>query len=94
MLIVAGKIYVDPVVRSQYLDDCVAVVEAARSFDGCLDFALTADTVEPGRINVYERWKSDEQLERFRGSGPEGPQAEQIRDAEVHKYRISAVEEP
>ncbi len=25
---------------------------------GCLDFALSADLVEPGRINIFERWES------------------------------------
>jgi quinol monooxygenase YgiN len=34
-------------------------VEAARASAGHLDFAPTADTTDPARINVHERWESD-----------------------------------
>ena len=71
-----------------------AVVQQARTAPGCLDFAITADPVEPDRVNVYERWESDAHLERFRGSGPDTGQTAQIRDALVRKYRISATEDP
>jgi quinol monooxygenase YgiN len=94
VLIVAGSLYVDPDRRDAYLADCVEVVRQARSAPGCVDFAISADLVEPGRINVYERWESDEQLLDFRGSGPAGEQAVAILGAEVHRYRISGVEAP
>ncbi|MGC1211373.1 MAG: antibiotic biosynthesis monooxygenase family protein [Micromonospora sp.] len=94
MFIVAGTLYVDPAERDAYLASCVEAVRAARSAPGCVDFAVSADLVEPGRINVYERWESDEQLLAFRGSGPTDEQAAAILGAEVHKFRISAVEAP
>lgn len=72
MFIVAGTLYVDPARRDAYLASCVEVVRAARSAPGCVDFAVSADLVEPGRINVYERWESDKQLLDFRGAGPDG----------------------
>ncbi len=43
---------------------------------------------------MYERWESDEHLERFRGSGPDAGQTTQLRDAHVRRYRISATEDP
>ncbi|BCL15902.1 putative quinol monooxygenase [Micromonospora sagamiensis] len=94
MLIIAGTLHVDPAARDEYLAGCRLVVDAARAAVGCLDFALTADLLDPGRINVYERWASDEQLLAFRDSGPSDEQTVAIRDASVHKYRISAVEAP
>lgn len=94
MFIVAGTLYVDPTERDAYLASCVEAVRAARSAPGCVDFAVSADLVEPGRINVYERWESDEQLLAFRGSGPTDEQAAAILGAEVHKFRISGVEAP
>ncbi|QDY06711.1 antibiotic biosynthesis monooxygenase [Micromonospora sp. HM134] len=94
MFIVAGSLYVDPAERDAYLASCVEVVRQARSAPGCVDFAIGADLVEPGRINVYERWESDDELLAFRGSGPEQEQVAAIRGAEVHRYRISAVEAP
>ncbi|NGN65208.1 antibiotic biosynthesis monooxygenase [Streptomyces sp. A7024] len=94
MIIIAGQLRVDAADRDAYLTGCAKVVEQARAAAGCLDFALSADALEPDRINVYERWETDEDLARFRGAGPEPEQAAQIRDAEVHKYRISGVEAP
>jgi quinol monooxygenase YgiN len=94
MLIIAGRLQVDPDARDRYLDGCVEVVRLARAAEGCLDFALTADAVDPSRINVYERWESDEALHRFRDTGPDSQQTEQVLDADVRKYRISATEDP
>lgn len=94
MLIIAGRLHVDPGSRETYLAGCVAVVEQARGSAGCLDFALTADLIDPSRVNVFERGESDDDLHRFRGSGPEAEQTAQIRDAAVSKYRISTIEEP
>ena len=94
MLIIAGHLLVDPEDRDAYVADCGTVVEAARRSPGCLDFALTADTLDPARINVYERWESDDQLMAFRGAGPDDDTSARIRGAEVQKYRISAVEGP
>ncbi|MFC0532471.1 putative quinol monooxygenase [Phytohabitans kaempferiae] len=94
MIIIAGWLRVEPAAREAYLADSRKVLEQARSAPGCLDFSLTADLIEPDRINVFERWESDEQLAAFRGAGPEGDQAAQILDASVAKYRISAEEPP
>ena len=80
--------------RDAYLDSCAGIVESARQAPGCLEFSITADLLEADRINVFERWESDEQLEGFRGGGPSSDQADRIRSAEVQKYRISSVEEP
>jgi quinol monooxygenase YgiN len=92
MIIVAGWLAVDPEARAAYLEACREVLVQARSAPGCLDFVLTADPLEPGRINVFERWESDEDLARFRGNGPSDAQTAEIRDASVARYRISAVE--
>jgi quinol monooxygenase YgiN len=91
MVIVAGHILVDPDERDAYLEGCRQVVEAARRTDGCLDFAITADLVDPSRINVYERWESTEAVEAFRGDGPSADQQAAIRSASVAEY--GAVEE-
>ncbi|HWM07025.1 MAG TPA: antibiotic biosynthesis monooxygenase family protein [Actinophytocola sp.] len=92
MIIVSGEIHVAPEQRADYVAGCRVVVEAARSASGCLDFTISADLLEPGRINVYERWDTDEDVERFRGDGPPAEQQAQILDASVARYRISSVE--
>ncbi|WP_067480269.1 putative quinol monooxygenase [Actinomadura hibisca] len=94
MIIIAGKLWVAAADRDAYLTGCSKVMEQARATAGCLDFALSPDPIEPDRINVYERWETDEALAHFRGTGPEPEQTAQIHDAEVNKYRISDVEAP
>lgn len=94
MLIIAGHLQVDPADRDRYVADCASVVTQARGAAGCLDFALTADTLDRGRVNVFERWESDEALAGFRGSGPDAGISGRILGAEVRKYRISATEDP
>jgi quinol monooxygenase YgiN len=94
MLIIAGWLEVDPADRDGYLADCVPVLQQAATAPGCLDFVLAADPLLPGRIRVFERWESDEDLTRFRGAGPDTGQTDRILGADVRKYRISAVEAP
>jgi quinol monooxygenase YgiN len=88
VIIVAGSVLVDPESRDAYLEGCHAVVAGARKAPGCLDFALSADLLEHGRINVYERWDSAEALARFRGSGPQGDQLAQLREIRVSEYDV------
>jgi len=95
MLIIAGVLRVDPETRDDHLAGCREVLAQARRAPGCLDFALTADVLDPDRINVFERWESDAHLEAFRGSGPSPEQVAAIRSsADVARYRISSVEAP
>lgn len=88
MIIIAGALHVDPSRRAAYLDGCAEVVTQARQTDGCRDFALSADLLDPGRINVFERWDSEMQLQQFRGSGPDAGQQEAIVSADVREYRV------
>ena len=55
MVIVAGHITVEPRQRESYPAGCVSVVEQARGTAGCLDFAIPADLIDPGRVNIFER---------------------------------------
>ncbi|WBB95692.1 MULTISPECIES: antibiotic biosynthesis monooxygenase family protein [unclassified Solwaraspora] len=94
MIIIAGALYVEPAGRPAYLAECQPVVQAARAAKGCRDFSLSADLVEPDRINVYERWESEAELLRFRGSGPSSGQTAAIRDARVERFEVSSVGPP
>ena len=91
MVIVAGHLMVDPGEREAYLAGCVAVVEAARRAPGCLDFAITADLVDPGRIVVYERWETQAAVEAFRGGGTSDEQRIAILAASVVEYDVAGV---
>lgn len=89
MLIVAGHIVVDPEKRESYLADCTSVVEQARCAPGCLDFAIAADLVDHGRINIFERWESQAAVAAFRGSGPSDEQSAAMLSASVAEYDVA-----
>jgi quinol monooxygenase YgiN len=91
MVIVAGHVTVEPEQRETYLAGCVSVVELARSTAGCLDFAITADLIEPGRVNIFERWESQAAVETFRSGGPSDQQGPAMLSASVTEYDIADV---
>ena len=88
MIIVAGALTVDPSGREAYLEGCAEVVAAARAAQGCHDFALSPDVLDPGRINVYEQWATEEDLHRFRGSGPDDAQLTALLNVAVSEYSV------
>ena len=90
MIIVSGHLCVDPIERAEYLAGCEDVIREARQAPGCVDFHLSADPLEPDRINVFEQWESADAAEAFRGSGPSDEQQTAIRDAQVFQHELSS----
>jgi quinol monooxygenase YgiN len=88
MVIVAGYLLVEPSERDSYLVGCKAVVERARSTRGCLDFTISADLLDPSRIDVFERWESQAAVDAFRGSGPSDEQRGSIVSASISEYHV------
>ena len=94
MLIIAGFLITDPTERDAFVAEGTTVVSLARNAPGCLDFSMTADTLDPRRVNVFERWESEEELLAFRGSGPDSDTAAKILDADVQAYVVASVGDP
>jgi quinol monooxygenase YgiN len=93
MVIVAGHVTVEPQQREAYLASSVSVVERARGAAGCLDCAITADLIDPGRVNIFERWESQAAVEAYRGGGGPSPSEEQaaaMLSASVAEYDVVA----
>lgn len=89
MIIVAGHLVVRPDRRQEMLEQHHVVITAARAAPGCLDFHLSADPLEPDRVNVHERWESVAAVERFRGSGPDGARWDAVLAADVRQYDVA-----
>jgi quinol monooxygenase YgiN len=94
MLIIAGYLEVSPTERNAYVQDCVTAVEMALVAPGCLDYSITADSADPARVRVFERWEDEEGLLAFRGSGPSDEQQTAIVAADVKRYGVSSVGDP
>jgi quinol monooxygenase YgiN len=90
VIIVSGSIHVDPADRDTYLSGCRSVIEQARQAPGCVDFHLSADPLDDGRINVYEQWDTVAAVEAFRGSGPGDDQSTAIQSAAVFQHHIAS----
>jgi quinol monooxygenase YgiN len=91
MVIVAGHVTVDPEQRESYLAGPVSVVEKAREADGSLDCAITADLIDPGRVNLLEPRESQEAVKNFRRTGPGNKQRVAMLSVSVAEYDIAAV---
>ena len=91
MVIVAGHITVDPEQRESLVADSVSVVEKARGAAGCLDFAMAADLIDPGRVNIFERWESQAAVKAFRRSAPRNKHGAAMLSVSVAEYDIADV---
>ena len=62
MIIIAGTVDVNPETRDTALEEGRPHMEATRSQKGCLDYVWSADPLVPGRIYIFERWETTEDL--------------------------------
>lgn len=92
MIIVSGSIRTDPAERDSYVADSRDVIEQARRAPGCIDFHVSADALEPDRINIYEQWQTAADVEAFRGSGPSSEQQAAIVDAAVFQHVVESTD--
>ncbi len=52
--------------RDRFVDARRDLVERARASDGCIHLAITADSVDPRRVNNVEVWTDSDTLEAWR----------------------------
>ncbi len=88
MIIVAGQIEIASGARDTFVAASRIAINAAREAVGCLDFAVTADSLAPNRVRVFERWVDEESLMAFRGSGPGEKLMELITGADVRTFSV------
>jgi quinol monooxygenase YgiN len=91
MVIVAGYVTVDPEQRVSHLEAFKPVVEKARQADGCLDFAVAPDLLDPGRVNLFERWESQDAVKAFRRRAPRVKHRAATLSVSVAEYDIADV---
>ncbi|WP_437670779.1 putative quinol monooxygenase [Sorangium sp. So ce131] len=91
MLIIAGHLEVDPDQRDAFVAAHQDLVRRARQAPGCLDLAITADLLDPARVNNYERWDSREHVEAWRKIAASPKTGIAILNDHVMQYRVSDV---
>jgi quinol monooxygenase YgiN len=91
VLIIAGCLEVDPDRRDAFVAAHLDLVRRARRSPGCLDLAITADPVDPGRANNFERWASRAELEAWRAVAAAPDTGIEIVGGDVMEYGVSGV---
>ncbi|WP_245437559.1 MULTISPECIES: putative quinol monooxygenase [Neorhizobium] len=66
MIIIAGYTRTDAKKRDSTVEAFSGMVERARAYDGCLDFSISADAVDPERVNLFECWRGQTALDAWR----------------------------
>lgn len=63
MVIVAGVFTMDPGQREAYLASRMELMRVSRAEKGCIEYTFAADPLEPGRVVLFEKWESQEDLD-------------------------------
>ncbi|MEU4245486.1 antibiotic biosynthesis monooxygenase [Actinoplanes sp. NPDC026619] len=93
MLIIAGHGYVDPDHTDDFVTGFIESMTRTRKEDGCLDYVVSADPLEAGRVNVLEMWESKEHLRKHLETMPPHTIATPVLSMLVRQYEIGAVGE-
>ena len=94
MLIVAGHAEVAAGSRDDYVAAHRDLIRRCRQAPGCLDAAISADPVEPGRVNIFERWGSQEHLDAWRAVADAPDTGIPFDAGEVQLFVVSDVRPP
>jgi quinol monooxygenase YgiN len=92
MIIIAGHTLTEAHKRDAVVEAFAGMVERARRYDGCLDLSISADSVDPERINLFECWRDQPSLNAWRKVA-KGPKVK-TRQAYVKLYRSDKAEKP
>ena len=63
VVIVSGVFELDPDQREEFLIGRGDLMRNTRTEAGCLEYTFSADPVVPGRVLLFERWASQEDLD-------------------------------
>jgi quinol monooxygenase YgiN len=94
MWIIAGHIVVDDDKRDAFVEAHRDFVERARQAPGCLDVAITADPVDSGRINNYERWETWDAIEAWRKRADAPDTGVEFRAVDVTAFEVASTRPP
>jgi quinol monooxygenase YgiN len=92
IIIIAGYTRTDAEKRDATVEAFRGMVGRARAYDGCLDFSISADAVDPERVNLFECWRDQIALDAWRKVA-KGPRAKP-REVAVSLYRTDKAEKP
>lgn len=94
VIIVAGFATVEPTDRDRYVAEFRDLVRRARQAPGCQDVAISADSVDPGRVNNFELWTSQEHLDAWRAVASPPETGIEFSAVQMQEYEIARAKDP
>ncbi|HTV71375.1 MAG TPA: antibiotic biosynthesis monooxygenase family protein [Rhizobiaceae bacterium] len=91
MIIIAGYTRTDKGKRDASVTAFAGMVARAMQQDGCLDMSISADTIDPERVNIFECWRDQQSWDAWRKIA-RGPRFTP-REAQVKLYRSEVAED-
>ncbi len=64
IVIVQGVFTLDPNERDKFVETSVEGMRSSRQEEGCLEYVMAADPLDPERAVLSERWESMDDLQR------------------------------
>jgi len=92
MIIIAGYTLTEAEKRDHAVAAHQEMVARARASDGCIDLAISADSIDPERINIFEHWRDQAALDAWRKIA--NPPKVARRETHVKLYRTDKAESP
>lgn len=85
-VIIAGHYLVDAERRDEVVARFADLVTRPRAAYGCIHVAITADSVDPERINNVEVWRDAAALDRWRSQANAPDLQVEMRDVQMVRY--------
>jgi quinol monooxygenase YgiN len=94
MVIVQGVFSVDPNERDRFVQMSIESMQSSRQEDGCLEYVMAGDPLDPERVVLSERWESMDHLQQHlsqQRSTPPGGEARPVpRSAEITLFEVAS----
>ena len=62
MLVIGGRIRIDPAGRDQAIAAATEMMRESNKEAGCISYTFSADLEDPGLFRIFEEWESEEAL--------------------------------
>jgi quinol monooxygenase YgiN len=62
-VILQGAFLFDPEERDRFVEARIEAMRSSRQEDGCLEYVIAADPLDPERVVLSERWESSDHLQ-------------------------------
>ena len=96
-MIVQGAFSIDPNERDRFVETSIEGMRRSREEEGCLEYVIAADPLDPERAILSERWDSMDNLNQHlarQKDAPRPPDRPVPRSADITFYEVVSSRPP